>query len=249
MFFDKQRKLVLQAARAGDVPLDLGDNELRRILTRYLAEAALDAVDEALLPLLSFGLGFDRNLLDEAAIAFARSYVSDFAYSEGDGGLAALLQSTTRQQVQEKVARWLAEGDKIDELIADLEPTFGADRAETIAVTEVTSAYAGSRVQTWREINRQLGREVIVGKRWQTANDERVCPICAPLGGLDFDYVGARPASRERQKREAQTAGLGDAFVHPGGSGLARHFEGMTYIRPPAHPRCRCTLLPVINYE
>lgn len=64
---------------------------------------------------------------------------------------------------------------------------------------------------------RQSG--LVAGKRWQTAKDERVdCAICRPLQGIVVPL---------------------DAGFTPEGPGL-----GPT--APPAHPRCRCWLQPVI---
>lgn len=63
---------------------------------------------------------------------------------------------------------------------------------------------------------------VVDVQEWVTANDEivRQCPVCAPMHG--------------------QVAPLGESFTHPD--------NGNTYF-PPAHPRCRCWIIPVIDDE
>jgi len=63
------------------------------------------------------------------------------------------------------------------------------------------------------------------------------CPICGPLGGLTMTDEGADPASVDEQIARGVQANLGDKFVHPG--------TGMVF-DPPAHPRCRCAILPIV---
>jgi hypothetical protein len=65
-----------------------------------------------------------------------------------------------------------AEG--LPQLIRAIEPTFGAVRAERIAVTESTRIYYES---TYQAAN---ANPYIVALRWATAADEIVCPICGP---------------------------------------------------------------------
>ena len=62
---------------------------------------------------------------------------------------------------------------------------------------------------------------VVGGKRWNTAFDERVCLICRPLNGM--------------------IVGLDNGFwSREGGVGMRN---------PPAHPRCRCWLTPIVDDE
>ena len=64
--------------------------------------------------------------------------------------------------------------DGLPQLIRAIEPTFGAVRAERIAVTESTRIYYES---TYQAAN---ANPYIVALRWYSAADERVCPICGP---------------------------------------------------------------------
>jgi hypothetical protein len=73
------------------------------------------------------------------------------------------------------------------------------------------------------------------------------CPICAPLGGLMFSDGAAQPASIEQQDTGGVMASIDGGFVHPGGLGAAGKFAGRAYQEPPAHPRCRCSMRPVIG--
>lgn len=69
-------------------------------------------------------------------------------------------------------------GMTIGDLRRTLEPAFGETRAQRIAVTETTRAFAAGQKLVQDELQRgglQLERI------WRTSMDERVCPICGPL--------------------------------------------------------------------
>ena len=70
------------------------------------------------------------------------------------------------------------------------------------------------------------------------------CPICAPLGGLTFGDE-AQPGRIEDQERRAAVRGIDDVFMHPGGAGAAERYGKQEFRAPPAHPRCRCWLVPI----
>ena len=88
---------------------------------------------------------------------------------------------STKEAVREAVATWIETGAPLGDLARALTPTFGPIRAEMIAATEVTRAYAEANGMVWR----RLGEQGIIFKReWRTARDERVCPVCGPLDGV-----------------------------------------------------------------
>lgn len=242
----REMRRTVKAASNGNYH-DPSDEELAKMLLPRLTDAAQNGAQAGMLPLLEMSMDFDQHLVNEAAAEFARRHVYH-AYNEFDRGLAAKLNETTRKAVQREVSAWIAEpGHKQADLIKRLAPTFGADRARTVAITEITNAYAGGAIAGWREVNKQFGTTIITGKAWRTANDERVCPVCAPLGGLLISGTVAVAQSEETQEGKGQTTGLGDVFTHPGGEGLAARFGGQTFYRPPAHPRCRCWVVPVVE--
>ena len=163
-------KNTRRAARAGRV-YEASPAGLARIMDTYMVQAAIIGMGDGLEPLIAMGLGFDTALMNEAAVAFARDYISS-AY---DVGLTEAITTHTQAVIQRETSKWLASGDKLDELMTALEPTFGRKRAQTIAVTEVTNAIAGGNLAAWKEANRQLGTEIVSGSSWRTANDENVC--------------------------------------------------------------------------
>jgi len=93
--------------------------------------------------------------------------------------LSEQIDETTKRRVRSEMANWVATGESPAELEARMRKIFEAPwRARMIAVTEVTRAFAYATERAWQS------SRVIVGKRWQTANDPKVCPICEPLHGV-----------------------------------------------------------------
>lgn len=131
------------------------------------------------------------------------------------------INATTQEQVVFAIDKWIKSGERLDSLTAMLTPIFGATRAEMIAVTEVTRLYAEGNILAWDGYG-----GFVSGKSWNTANDDLVCPICAPLNGKIVSLQGAWSADAE-----------------------GNIVEGLGLYAPPAHPRCRCWLTPVLDYD
>jgi len=91
-----------------------------------------------------------------------------------------------------------------------------AHRAETVARTESIRMLAEGNQEAWRQAVGQglVGGDDVV-RRWVVARDERVCPVCQPIPGLNREGVG-----------------LEQPFQTP---------EGFLLL-PPAHPDCRCVV-------
>jgi hypothetical protein len=112
-----------------------------------------------------------------------------------------------------------------------LQPIFGATRAEAIAATEVTRVVAAGNETLWQSTG------VVSGKRWMTARDERVCPICGPLHGRltelnrGFEFTPDDLANNEELRKALRGA------------------TAITILRPPAHVRCRCWEQPFVSEE
>ena len=116
------------------------------------------------------GIDWDHPEANEKAVAWAREH----------GGVAVGETSDTgRKAIQEAVSIYLnTPGMKQQDLVNMLEPMFGKARAETIATTEVTKAYA----EATNEQQRELARHGLKMRRiWNTAGDDLVCPICRSL--------------------------------------------------------------------
>jgi SPP1 gp7 family putative phage head morphogenesis protein len=114
-----------------------------------------------------------------------------------------------------RIQKYLSESIKGDisraNLTQAIAEVLGGDRfksrAETIARTELATAYNSGRIQTFRDNKIQAVRLYCI-------LDERTCPVCLALNN--------------------QTARLDDWIA-------------MQRINAPKHPRCRCTISPVID--
>jgi SPP1 gp7 family putative phage head morphogenesis protein len=113
----------------------------------------------------------DWNVVNKDALHFARTYRYD---------LIKKITDTTRETVIRAITDWINEGSPLDALTARLEPIFGDVRAEMIAITETTRAYAQGNQIAWESTG------VVGSVRWQTANDDLVCPICGPLNNTEI---------------------------------------------------------------
>jgi hypothetical protein len=134
------------------------------------------------------------------------------------------ITETTRNRAITIINDWIESGERLDMLVTRLEPWLGTNRAGRIAVTEVTRTYAAGNIAAWQSTG------LVGGKRWATANDELVCPICGPLDGQLVDIDG-----NFQLEPNKETGGLlEDDFI---------------YFAPPAHPNCRCWLQPFVSED
>jgi hypothetical protein len=147
-------------------------------------------------------IGLDTASAIARASEWARHYV---------GELVKQINQTTLASLRQAVATFVeTQGFTIADVM-DMLP-YGDSRAERIAITEVTNAYAEGQLLAGEELAEQFPGVAVV-KLWMTEMDDRVCEICGPMDGQEVDI-------------EAEFKG-GD---------------GELYQQPPAHPRCRCFL-------
>ncbi len=139
--------------------------DLRPAIEQMARESALTTIQGQ-------ALGIDWTQIAAEAAEWAHTYTYD---------LVRGITDTTRKVLQDAVRRYLdTPGTTLGDLRASLAPYFGDYRAAAIATTEVTRAYAeGERrsVETARRQGQPLERV------WQTARDEKVCPLCGALDG------------------------------------------------------------------
>ena len=226
--FDKFQEMLnsgdIDTAEMNRIISTLADDTLLYdALQRTLVVAADLGVTVGIRQLDNVGIGFDWTLANADAREWAR---------ENAGVLIKDINATTSRSVRNALANWIDNSEDFGELVSEMERIFGYDRAELIASTEATRAYAeGSRLSYYYS-------GVVETIQWMTANDERVCPICAPLGGLNY---GA--------ESNARTSVENPSFTHPGGLGPAERHTGKNYRLPPSHPRCRCWIAAVIDVD
>ena len=124
--------------------------------------------------------GVDWDLVNEGAASWARDH---------GGKLVKDISTTTRRGVGNAVSNFYTEAQTMGELTGNmttfrdnLGTVFSPQRAEMIAITEVTR----SAVQGEREMAKELAKEgIIMVEVWQTRNDDLVCKICEPRNGKE----------------------------------------------------------------
>lgn len=157
----------------------------------------------------------DWDIFSDAAL----TYLDTYRLSTVPG-----ITETIRNRATNVIQKWIQGGEPLSALIPRIAPIVGPERARRIAVTEVTRAYAGGNIAAWKTSN------LVTAKVWQTARDERVCPICGPL----HNQVVSIDSSFQLNMLELPPE-------------LARSGMDFLYYQPPAHPNCRCWLKPVVT--
>jgi HK97 family phage portal protein len=118
----------------------------------------------------------------------------------GDGYANALLDTmtqTTENALRTIFGEWIRNNLSYRQLVQQLDRTaLGRLRAEMIATTEITRAYAEGNRAAWRN------SRIIKKMRWQAVGDERTCPQCGPLNQTTADvqagWAGAMPPLHPR---------------------------------------------------
>jgi SPP1 gp7 family putative phage head morphogenesis protein len=155
---------------------------------------------------LHAAIAVDWTLANQDVARWARRYSSL---------LVGNINTTTWAALKDELAEWAMSQETYDQLVQRLTGVLNdAKRADLIASTEATRAYAqGNRIM-WQKTQDEYG--VTIQRQWLTAADELVCPICGALAGAVADLDGSFAAN------------------------------GAEYDGPPAHPRCRCDVAPVV---
>jgi len=100
--------------------------------------------------------------------------------------LATAMAGTSERGLRTLVGEWVRNDLTYRQLVIDLERSlFSRSRAEMVVSTEITRAYAEGNRVAW-----QRGG-IIEQMQWQTAGDERRCPVCAGMQGQIADVRGS----------------------------------------------------------
>lgn len=151
------------------------NDELRTLVAEYqmriINEQGEDFMDGGI------GVGFDPLSFDQRARDWARNY----NYNLING-----INETSSAAVGRAISDWIqmpgATNADLNNLIA---PIFGDARANAIAITEVTRAYAQADT-IYQEYLADMGVTGVV-REWMTSEDEKVCPICGALDGKQIE--------------------------------------------------------------
>ena len=203
--------------------------ELEDIL---LAEALLPLVQDALLAGAAGGIEL---LTPELAAMVDFDLLTDTILRRVSSFRIEVLEPmnrTTRKAIQKDISDWITSGENFavfkKAFIKTLDTVvLSATRAEMIAITEITRLFAEGNVMAWKSTG------LVSGKQWMTAEDDLVCSICRPLSGkiveVDSDF-------------ELLPGEMDEALLKQASKGA-----GFTWQTPPAHPRCRCFLIPFVT--
>lgn len=161
--------------------------------------------------------------------------IADFARNRA-GRVAKDINDETQKQIMLSIAEGIDKGESRNELRVRVETVFGdaaSYRAERIARTESVRAAGEADLLGWRDSN------IVVGKQWHTAIGD-ACPFCTNLNGKVLELNTAFVEMGETQN--VQTIGAdGKVVTHS----RTEKYEAKQC--PPAHPNCRCTMLPILK--
>lgn len=170
-------------------------------------------------------VGVDWDLINQDALNWVLSNPAQLGQGFGDGyanAVLAAMNTTSEQQLNTLIGEWIRNGLTYNNLVGQLERTvFSRQRAEMVATTEITRAYAAGNQAAWHRSG------IIKEMRWRTANDEKTCPICS---ALDRTIVSVEGNFSENLDNNLQQ--------HRG-----------TFRLPPAHVRCRCIVTPYVRVD
>ncbi len=186
-----------------------------------IAEAGLSQ-GASLVPSGSLDLGLLSGKASEFVVEATNRAAIRMARSVSDS-LAERVSNIIRVGIEET-----ATGTDVIGLLE--EAGFDENRAQTIARTESARAYTDGQNAAWEASG------VVKGKTWLVS--PYACEFCeAAAKEFGEKSVGVKDAFYER----------GATITGASGATMALDFDDTS--GPPLHPNCRCSLLPVIDYE
>lgn len=133
---------------------------------------------------------------------------------------------TTIEMLKAKLEEGISQGATLDELkdlVSGVYEFSDENRAEQVAQTETFRIANDATKQAWKQT------EAVKSIKWYTAEDERVCPWCAPMQGKVVAI-------------EDNFFNKGDAAASDDGKTMQLDYSDVG--APPLHPSCRCYIRP-----
>ena len=184
-----------------------------------------------------------RNMVDQDTFNFAAmNYLKLYQLRDIPN-----INATTRKNIAVLVNKWLRSGESLQTLEGMMAVVMNDPRAKQIAITEITRLFAQGNLLVWRSIG------TVTSKVWQTANDEKVCPLCGPLHnqvvGIETDFQ--MPMEQMAASPQMQAL-LGEKYSYE--KAVARlqnmyKWNGESVEAPPRHVNCRCWIKPVVSVQ
>jgi hypothetical protein len=217
----RQLEAVQEALKASQRKLIADLTNTAKPYAQTIAEAGLSQ-GASLLPDGSFDLGLLSGKASEFVVEATNRAAIRMAQSVSDS-LAERVSNIIRVGIEET-----ATGTDVIGLLE--EAGFDENRAQTIARTESARAYTDGQNAAWDASG------VVKGKTWLVS--PYACEFCeAAAAQYGEKSVGVNDAFYER----------GATITGASGATMALDFDDTS--GPPLHPNCRCSLLPVIDYE
>lgn len=234
--FDRdERKLDLFQEWLND---RIDDDVLTRISrgeNRFIQAAYRRGVQDADRFMSAGGITVDGQAIDTALQLPVHQEALERLYTRNFENLKDITEVMSRQ-IGEELADGFAQGENpraIARRITGRIDKIGQTRATVLARTEVINAHADATLNRYD----QFGVSgVTIQAEWLTAGDQRVCPICSSLEGRRWTIEEARTSTITLTESDVSGAVPEDRSVSS--------FTGEFPVKPPAHPQCRCTLLP-----
>jgi SPP1 gp7 family putative phage head morphogenesis protein len=162
----------------------------RDTITAWLQSVSTAGAEFGQLQVERFVLGVKSSRTEQIAIDWTlpNNDAAEWAIEYGRQ-LTGQLAKTTNERIQREIANFIRNGETIEQLIDRVQGgyLYSRSRAEAIAITETTRAYAEGNKAAWKSAG------IINKMEWRTANDELVCPVCSPLNGkivsIDGEFV------------------------------------------------------------
>jgi len=143
------------------------------------------------------------------------------------------VNETTRNALKGALIEGIKQGEGANKLRGRIQEVYigvSKNRAAMIARTEVMRAANQATLAAYKQSG------VVEGKEWLVAKDERTCEFCLQM------------------EKSFSQVGLDDNFI-PKDTDLEGTEGGILKLdygnldAPPLHPRCRCTIVPIFNFN
>ena len=190
------------------------------------AKAAMDAMEQQLIALDTIFTGAAVPVsIDRAAVLAKGEGLLFKKYPESGAHYAGAIGDEVRKRLALGTLKQQSISEMKDDMFKAIPEVFkGARyRAERLIRSEVMESYNTFHHESLIDAHEE---DDDIKMRWDASYDFRRCPICADLDGRIVEVDGQFKAS----------------WTTAGGKG-----KSATYQRPPAHPQCRCVLVPWIE--
>lgn len=157
---------------------------------------------------------------DPFAVDVARFYTSQARK------VSKFVNETTERQLKTTLIEGLSDSETNSQLVARVQSVFNqatVHRAFDIAQTESAFTQSFADVSAWKQSG------IVSGKKWYTAEDERVCVFCGNQHGREIGL-------------ETKFFKVGDKLEV---DGQTLNFKYSDLQGAPLHVRCRCVLIPI----